>query len=159
MVFKYPVYLFFLQLISICLLSCNNVGAITDTSQSINSRNWSYVNRIKTPFLIEDNTARYNLFINLRHTGDYRYSNIFLKIYILSPSGKSSVERREFKLSLADGQWLGKGTGNMYSYQLPLRENFKFTEKGNYIIELEQNMRNNPLKEVSDVGLRIEKSN
>ncbi|MBC7758415.1 MAG: gliding motility lipoprotein GldH, partial [Phormidesmis sp. FL-bin-119] len=65
----------------------------------------------------------------------------------------------EFKLALPDGEWLGSGSGNLYSYQIPLKENFKFTLKGKYVIELEQNMRDNPLDHVSDVGVRVEKVN
>jgi gliding motility-associated lipoprotein GldH len=36
--------------------------------------------------------------------------------------------------------------------------NFKFPEKGIYTFNIEQNMRDNPLHEVNDVGLRVEKA-
>ena len=35
------------------------------------------------------------------------------------------------------------------------RTNYKFPAKGVYHFYIEQNMRDNPLREVSDVGLRV----
>lgn len=71
---------------------------------------------------------------------------------------KTSVTRYEVKLAGKDGEWFGKGSGNLYSYQVPFKTNIKFPAKGNYHFEIEQNMRDNPLHEVSDVGLRVEKA-
>lgn len=80
-------------------------------------------------------------------------------IHIIGPDGKKTTERKEFRLALPDGEWLGSGSGNLYSYQMPLKEDFKFPLKGKYVIELEQNMRDNPLNHISDAGVRIEKAN
>ena len=142
-----------------CLSSCDNPNTIADTNQVINNRTWSYVNKVRVPVVIEDEKATYNIYVNLRHTGDYKYSNIFLLIRSQNPGGKVVTERKEFKLAHPDGQWLGKGSGNLYSYQLPVTENYRFPQKGKYMFEIEQNMRDNPLKEITDVGLRVEKSN
>jgi gliding motility-associated lipoprotein GldH len=109
--------------------------------------------------VIEDETVAYNIYVNLRHTGDYKYSNIFLRIHTKGQTGKVTTERKEYALAYPDGQWLGKGSGNLYSYQLPFKEQYKFASKGKYLFEIEQNMRDNPLKEITDIGLRIEKSN
>lgn len=141
----------------IWLTSCQDANTVVDTNQTINNRNWSYINKIRVPVTIEDATADYNIYINLRHTGDYKYSNIFLRVHFQGAGGKVITERIEFKLAYPDGQWLGKGSGNMYSYQLPFKGEYKFPGKGKYLFEIEQNMRDNPLKEITDVGLRVEK--
>ena len=138
------------------IVSCGNPGTVADTYQEIKGRTWSYTGRIKVPVMIEDPGKEYTLYVNLRHTADYRYSNIFLKIHRTGPDGKRVSERREFKLALPDGEWLGSGSGNLYTYRLPYRENYRFPAKGTYVFEIEQNMRDNPLKEVSDAGLRVE---
>ena len=109
--------------------------------------------------VIENADQTYNVYLNLRHTSRYKYSNIFLLIHITGPDGKKRTERKEFRLALPDGEWLGSGSGNLYSYQIPFKENYKFPTKGKYVIELEQNMRDNPLDYVSDAGIRIEKAN
>ncbi len=91
-------------------------------------------------------------------TADYKYSNIFILIHQTNPDKKASTIRYEFKLANADGEWLGDGSGNIYTYQVPFRTNYKFPARGTYTFEMEQNMRDNPLHEVSDVGMRVEKA-
>ena len=70
---------------------------------------------------------------------------------------KPGVIRYEFTLANKDGDWLRKGSGNLYSYQMPFKTNYKFPAKGIYRFEIEQNIRDNPLHEISDVGIRVEK--
>lgn len=142
--------------LSTVLFSCVKNNALTDTHQVISGNHWSYINKVQIPFEIADTAARYNIIINLRHTSDYKYSNIFFLIHIIAPDGKRLTERKEFTLALPDGEWLGKGSGNIYSYQLPYRTGYRFDKKGRYVIVLEQNMRDNPLREVTDAGLRLE---
>lgn len=141
------------------LLSCIKNDALIDTHQAIPGHRWSYLNKVQIPFEITDTTRTYTIYLNLRHTSDYKYSNIFFKIYTISPDRKKSVERKEFKLALPDGEWLGKGTGDIYSYQLPYKKDYRFEKKGKYFIVLEQNMRDNPLREITDAGIRLEMTN
>ena len=137
--------------------SCTDPKAVIDSNSAIADHNWSYVNRVKFNCNITDANAAYNLYFNLRVTDAYKYSNMFVLIYQTSPGKQVKVTRYEVKLASRDGEWLGKGSGNLYSYQLPFQTNIKFPAKGNYHFEIEQNMRDNPLHEVSDVGLRIAK--
>ena len=151
--------IFFSLIFAVMLVSCNDQQAIIDTNIELDKFNWSYSEKVKIPFTIEQVEKSYNLFLNLRHTSDYRYSNIFLLIQIIDPNGKKTTERKEFKLALPDGEWLGSVSGNLYSYQILFKENFKFTLKGKYTIELEQNMRDNPLDYITDAGIRVERAN
>ncbi len=139
--------------------SCQDTQTITDNNFEITGRNWSYTEKVQVPVIIENPDLQYNLYVNLRLTSKYKYSNIFLLIHITGPDGKKITERKEFVLALPDGEWLGSGSGNLYSYQIPFKENYKFPVKGNYVVELEQNMRDNPLDYVSDAGVRVEKVN
>jgi len=147
-----------MSFLTLGLTSCKDSETVVDTNIELDKRNWSYTEKIRVPVKIESTDSPYNLYLNLRHTGDYKYSNIFLLIHIISPQGKKSTERREFKLALPDGEWLGSGSGNRYSYQIKFKEKYKFPVKGTYIIELEQNMRDNPLDHVTDAGIRVEKA-
>jgi gliding motility-associated lipoprotein GldH len=152
--------LFFMVLpatVMLFLSGCTDPNAIVDQNTPIDNHNWSYANRIKNPVKIDDASIPYNVYINLRVTGEYKYSNIFVLIRRNGPKLKG-VTRYEVKLANPDGQWLGQGSGNLYSYQVPILTNFKFPEKGTYTFEMEQNMRDNPLHEVNDVGMRVEKA-
>ena len=163
----------FVVLLATVLASCQDQSLIVDTNIELDKHNWSYTEKVRIPLSIESADIPFNLYLNLRHTSDYKYSNIFLLIHITGPDGKKITERREFKLAQPDGEWLGSGSGNLYSYQIIFKEDYKFSRwitikgsrivvtkfplKGKYMIELEQNMRDNPLDHITDAGIRVER--
>jgi len=151
-------YLLPVLLVMLLLGSCTDPNAVMDKNTEIDNHNWSYDNLVKYDVKIDNEKTPYNLYLNLRVTGDYKYSNIFVLIHQTGPDNKPSVSRYEFKLANADGEWLGDGSGNLYSYQVLFRSAYNFPAKGVYHFAIEQNMRDNPLHEVSDVGLRVEKA-
>ncbi|MES2279385.1 MAG: gliding motility lipoprotein GldH [Bacteroidota bacterium] len=137
---------------------CSDPKAVFDQNTAIVNHNWGYVNNIKYQVKIDDNSVPYNLYFNLRVTGDYKYANLFVLLHTSGPNQKADVMRYELHLANKTGEWLGSGSGNLYSYQIPFKTNIKFPAKGIYHFEIEQNMRDNPLREVSDVGLRVERA-
>ncbi|MBV8390416.1 MAG: gliding motility lipoprotein GldH [Mucilaginibacter sp.] len=152
--------LFFAALPVLAMLflnSCSDPGMIIDQNTPVDNHNWSYANTVKNTVKIDDPSIAYNIYINLRVTGEYKYSNIFVLLHKGGP-GLKGTTRFEIKLANLDGEWLGQGSGNLYSYQVPIMTNFKFPAKGTYSFSIEQNMRDNPLHEVNDVGMRVEKA-
>lgn len=139
------------------MAGCKDANTIIDQNTEVPNLNWTYLNKFKFSFKIDDDKAAYNLYMNLRVTGEYKYSNLFVLISQTGPGIKSATKRYEIKLANKDGEWLGKGSGNLYSYQELFLVNHKFAGKGIYTFYIEQNMRDNPLREVSDVGLKVEK--
>ncbi len=137
---------------------CTDPNAVIDQNTEIVNNNWAYDNKIKYSVKIDDINASYNLYLNLRVTADYKYSNLFVLIHQVNPDKKAAAVRYEFTLASKDGEWYGDGSGNIYSYQLPFVAKYKFPAAGVYQFEIEQNMRDNPLHEISDVGLRVEKA-
>lgn len=152
-------FLTLLGLVTLLSVSCQNEVTLVDSNQKTNDLKWSYADRMRIPVKVGDTKMAYTLYLNLRHTGDYKYSNIFIIIHQTGPDGKKTSERKEFTLALPDGEWLGKSSGSLYSHQMIFRKNYHFPQKGTYIFELEQNMRDNPLQELSDIGIRIEEAN
>ena len=110
-----------------------------------------------------DSLKNYNVFINLRNTNDYPFNNVFLIASIEFPHGKTITDTLEYKMAYPNGQWMGKGIGNVKENKLWLRENIQFPENGNYNITLTQAVRNNGETEgvskllgITDVGISIE---
>ena len=151
-------FIFLMIMGAVFITGCSDPNAVIDQNVVIANNNWSYVNKIKAKVTITDETIPYNLYMNLRVTADYKYANLFVLIKQVNPDKKASVTRYEFKLANADGEWLGDGSGSIYSYQVPFKKAYKFPAKGVYTFEIEQNMRDNPLHEVTDVGMRIERA-
>ena len=159
---KRPLILFFIPAFTAVLLSfvsCSfDSKAIIDQNTPVNNHNWSYADKFRYAVKIDDEKRLYDLYMNLRVTGDYKYSNLFVLIAQTGPDKKRTVKRYELKLANKDGEWLGAGSGNLYSYQVSFLTDYKFPVKGVYHFEIEQNMRDNPLREVNDLGLRVEKA-
>lgn len=151
-------YLLPVILLSLYCSGCSDPNAIMDKSTGIDNHNWSYVNAVSYDVTIDNPNIAYNLYLNLRVTGDYKYSNLFILFHKSGPGLKPTTTRFEFKLADDEGKWLGTGSGNLYSFQTPFLTNYKFPARGVYHLTIEQNMRDNPLHEVSDVGLRVEKA-
>ncbi len=136
------------------VVSCTDV-ALLDKNVAISGHKWYYEDQPRMEAHIADARKSYNVYLNLRHTPTYKYANIFVLMHQRQPDGKDTAERVELRLAAPDGRWLGRGVGNVYSHQHLIKERFRFPDTGKYVFKLEQNMRENPLSEITDVGLRI----
>ena|SRR2546428_1345781 len=145
-----------LVVISMITVSCTD-SAVFDDNKTIDKKGWSFHDKADFNIKIAS-PGIYNVFVNLRHTDDYRYSNIFLLMYVQGP-GQEKVEKRrvEIKLAEQDGHWIGNGSGNLYARRVFVTDKINFSKPGIYHFELEQNMRDEPLAEIADVGIRVEK--
>lgn len=141
--------------ITITLFSGCDTNNVIDNNISMPSRNWSYANKVTAVVDITDAGKTYNVYFKLRHTADYGYSNIFVLFHLRESGQKKQSRRYEYRLAQPDGQWNGSGSSNLYTYTLPLLTNYKFPKAGKYELEVEQNMRDNPLKEISDAGIKV----
>lgn len=122
---------------------------------------WAYQFKPSFKFEITDTNATYNLYFIIRHTEAYPYSNIWMWVYTKQP-GDSAFQKARIEIPLAEtnGKWLGKGMGEIWEQRLPMTRDgapMVFNKAGTYEMQFEQNMRVNPLPEVLQIGMRIEK--
>jgi len=138
-----------------CTVSCTDT-AVLDQNVAIADHAWHYEDRPQLTAHITDITRPYAIYLNLRHTPDYAYSNVFVLLHQRQPNGRDTTERIELTLAESDGRWLGRGAGSVYAHQHLIKESVRFPDTGNYVFTLEQNMRENPLQGIVDVGIRVE---
>lgn len=106
---------------------------------------------------IDDTTALYDIYINIRNTGDYPYQNIFLFINVNAPVNYYYSDTFEILLADELGKWYGKGIGNNFSQKVIYKRNVKFPYRGIYRFDIQHGMREENLKGISDIGLLLEK--
>lgn len=140
----------------LAIQGCVDKNVVVDTFESMPKQTWTYVKPVKTTLNVTDSTQAYNIYVNFRHTPEYKYANIWLRFHIIGPNQKDIPVRQEFQLAMPDGKWLGNGSGSLYSYQLIYKQDYKFAGTGKYTLLVEQNMRDNPLRGISDVGIYVE---
>ena len=112
-------------------------------------------------FEITDTTASYDMQYLIRHTSAYPYSNIWLMVEVKKP-GATQYERTRVEIPLAEptGKWLGRNMGEIWEQRMPLSLALDSTMlhiPGVWEIKFSHNMRMDPLPEVLQTGLRVEK--
>ncbi len=104
-----------------------------------------------------DTLLNNNLYINVRNDIKYKYSNLWLFITIDQPGDTSITDTFEITLADPSGKWLGEGFGGIKSRQVIFKRNVYFPVSGEYKINIRQGMRENVLKGITDIGIRVEK--
>ncbi len=106
---------------------------------------------------VSDTVGLYNFYVDIRHTGKYRFSNLYLFMQTRFPDSTYTRDTLEITLATPEGKWLGKGWGEIKEDHVLLRSKFRFPVKGNYVFLIWQGMRTDTLKAVRGVGIDIEK--
>lgn len=145
-------------MIVMAIVACNGDDkAIFDQFTSIQSV-WSRKDKKEFVFQVEDTTIYYDLKLQMRIQGSYPYSNIWV-LYEIEGGGK--MEKGRTMIPLSDqqtGKWLGSGGGNLIGYQHLFKKMVKLG-RGTYKVRFTQNMMDEELSGLSDVGLRVERAN
>jgi gliding motility-associated lipoprotein GldH len=120
---------------------------------------WSSTYRPTISFDVQDTSSAYNIFFVVRHTDAFNYNNIWVRVHSQAP-GDSARSSQQFDLPLAtDNQWTGTGMDDIYEHRILLfRRPVKFSKPGQYHLTLEHVMRENPLEDIMNVGIRLEKT-
>lgn len=142
--------------IAMILLSCGH-NAYFEENLEISENGWSRDSLAKFRFSVEDTTTMYDVYVHVRNTGDYPYSNMYLFINWFGPDSVFMRDTFECKLADPTGRWYGKGSAGLYMHEIPLHEGIFFPRAGQYEIQYEQAMRDEVLHEITDIGLRLEK--
>jgi len=148
-------YLVFISCLFL-LFSCTTID-LYEKLTPVPKHEWTSNFLPRFNFEIKDTLATYQLFLILRHNNKYNYNNIWLNVFIKGPDNKVQKFQIEKLLATNDG-WLGSGMDDIYYHRLPLTSSpIRLSKPGQYIFTIQQIMREDPLKHIMDVGLRIEK--
>ncbi len=148
---------------AVCFVSCDSNTVFSDTKAM--DRHWGAAETVVFTLPELDSLKKYNLFLNIRNTNEYKYNNLFLIVSMEFPHGKTITDTLEYRMANPDGSWMGHGIGNLKENKLWYKENVQFVEEGSYRVNIGHAMRNNgsiegvsKLEGISDVGFSIEAS-
>jgi len=90
---------FCLLIAIIGLWSCNP-NRVYEKNIDIKDNVWD--KDVKTSYTvdIEDTTQHYDVYVNIRHTTFYQFSNLWIMIYTTFPDGKRLTQRIEIHVSI-----------------------------------------------------------
>jgi gliding motility-associated lipoprotein GldH len=155
-VIKNNFYTIFLSCLVTALAACTKSN-LYDKNISIHEGQWAYGDAKKFKVNIIDTASNYNLFVNVRHTDQYQFNNLWLIITTTYPDSSTRQDKVNVELSQTDGRWTGTCVDGICYNSVLVQTDFTFPQKGDYIFAIEQDMRMNPITEIFDIGLKIEK--
>ena len=140
--------------------SCTTID-LYEKSVTIPGHSWKSDYKPSFTFTIKDTSSPYLLYFVLRHNDKYSFNNLYINLYAKQP-GQDSAQSVRYDLPLATNEkgWLASGMDDIYEHRIlltPRGLEFYFKKPGDYTFTIEQIMREDPLKNVLNAGLRIEK--
>jgi gliding motility-associated lipoprotein GldH len=142
-------------------LVCCTTGNLYEKAVPIPQHQWKSSFKPRFSFNITDTATPYRLYVIFRHSEKYNYNNIWLRLGIQSPdSTRMSAAQYELPLATNERGWLAQGMDDVYEHRIaltPASGDFYFQKPGTYTFQIEQLMREDPLMEAFNIGLRVEK--
>ena len=149
-------FLLLLVAFTFCLAACTTAELYEKTVPLANHE-WKSDYKPEFNFTITDSTALYQPFFVIRHTEKYNYNNIWINLLFQLPGDTLRTEMHEIPLATNERGWLGKGMDDIYEHRHQLTQRPIALKAGSYKFMLENVMREDPLKHVLNVGIRVEK--
>jgi gliding motility-associated lipoprotein GldH len=135
--------------------SCDS-GTVYDRYEHTEQGVWRWQDAMEFRVDISDTLSMNNIYLQVRHTVEYPFSNLYMFVHVKSPLGQHMTDTINMVLAAPDGKWTGKGNGNIRELMLLYRRQTQFRGPGTYVFTLEQAMRQ-PELPVTDLGIRIER--
>lgn len=148
-------------LLAILLIGCAE-GVVFQQDVEVPGGKWDRAWKPVFTFDMSDTVNSHDVYLDLRHTGDYPFSNLYTFVRLEGPGGMMATDTVECTLADPSGRWYGRGLGFISSDRFEAHVLYKlrnrFPRSGPYTFTLEQAMRTEKLEGVIDVGISVERS-
>lgn len=104
---------------------------------------------------VPDTVNQYDVYLSLRHNGDYTYRNLWLFVSYNDEGGVLKTDTVNCELADEFGRWSGGGWGSYYQQEVLLNDDFRFSGEKEHVFTVQQAMRDDRIRGISDVGIRI----
>jgi gliding motility-associated lipoprotein GldH len=145
---------------SLQLAACSIPSGFFEKDVPIPNQQWESSFKPRIDFIVkeEDTASLYNVYFVIRHSDAYNYNNIWIEGTVTQP-GDSTVRSERYDLTLATNKngWEGSGMDDIYETRIIIQPQTKFRKPGTYSFVIRQIMREDPLKHILDIGIRVEK--
>ncbi|HMQ48127.1 MAG TPA: gliding motility lipoprotein GldH [Saprospiraceae bacterium] len=141
----------------LCLSACGP-DFIYEKKYNLEGAAWKYSDTLRFDFAIEDSARIYNLYLEVTHATDYKFQNIYTRIFTTFPAGQRIEEVLSLELTEKGASWLGKCSSGVCRLRIPIQEGAYFDQEGQYAITLEQYMRNSPVQGIESIRFLLEQT-
>lgn len=138
------------------LLSACGPEYIYEKSYNISEEGWTYDDTLNFELDITDTVGLYTLYLDIQHTTDYSFQNLYTRIYTAFPTGERLQKEVSLELAYKAGAWKGDCNKKVCHTKIPIQENAFFNMQGKHIITLEQFMRESPITGIRKIAFKVE---
>ncbi len=142
-------------LLPIFLFSCGKSYLYNEEISILNNA-WTDTDSLNFQFNIPDTTKIYNILLDVKHSPEYAFQNMYVEIHTAFPSSERIKEMVSLELANRAGAWYGDCSSSACELEIAIQEGAFFNQAGDYEITIKQFMRKNPLKGVKGMRLKIE---
>lgn len=146
--------IFIAFLLVVSFVACNPNEVFFSYRQTPTS-GWHKDSLLTFDYHIQDTLSCYDVFLHVRHFGNYPYQNFWMFLENTDAKGNTTQDTIECYLADEFGKWLG--TGNAVK-EMPVfyRQNIQLPDSGTYQIKVRHGMRDSVLIGIKEIGLRVE---
>ena len=126
---------------ALALISCNN-NIVFDDYKTFDNQTWNTEEGVVFNYFVSDTTCKNQVIIKVRHTTNYEFQNLFLFVKT------EKIDTVELLLANKEGEWLGRGIGDIREVEFVYAKDKAFIEKGDFTFEIEQAMRYGKLEKI-----------
>ena len=147
--------LFTTLLVLACLLWSCSEGALYEKTYSPEGETWRHAEPFQYAFTIPDTNGRYTFYLDITHSVDYPFQNLYTKITTSYPDQEDVTDLLSLELSDDLGLWQGKCGKQYCKVRIPLQTNARFKTAGEYALNFEQFTRRDSLPGVKSMRLKV----
>lgn len=127
------------------------------TSITLEGSNWSYNDTLSYNVNIRDTSIRYDIGLEIVHTTDFAYQNLYVQIVTMFPDGELLTQTLPIDFADYTGLWYGNCRGELCQLRVVLQENAIFDQIGNHSFKVMQYMRIDPVPGITEVAMLLDK--
>lgn len=147
---------FLIFCLMIIMFSACGPNYIYEKSYKINEEGWAYEDTLNFEIDISDTMGLYDLYLELDHSTNYKFQNLYTRIYTEFPSGERLQKEVSLELAYKGGAWKGGCNKKICHIQIPIQERAFFNMPGKHVITLEQFMRESPITGIKRITFKVE---
>lgn len=141
---------------SFCILTaCQDSNLFYQDDHVIESGKWAYEDQANFSVEIPDTVSYYDLILEIDHDAEFSFQNIYMEIKTQFPDGKSNEDLISLELADKTGRWIGKCNSKKCVAPFRLKENIRFSQKGNHRFTLTQHTRESNLTGIHKIGMQL----
>lgn len=129
-----------------------------DKHYDVDERGWRQEEALTFDVNIEDTTQYYDLYVDVRNTIEYGYSNFFMFITTSFPNGNEAKDTLECPMADEMGHWYGHHSGRLVDNRYVFHRKTCFPSRGVYRISMRHGMRDSAVTGIKNIGFKMELS-